>query len=303
VQATKHGFVFVLDRETGTPLFPVEERPAPASDVPGERAWPTQPVPLAPPPLVPQRLAESDLYALTPEHLAACRARLAELRNDGLFTPPSLRGSVLYPFTGGGANWSGASWDPVRQRLFVPVQNLVHIIQLEEVAERATGRGAAKPLHGITLRNLWWLLTGRGTGERYRLHPSSGRTVFQHDGVPCNQPPWARLVGVDLAHGTIAWSASTSTGEGDPGGASYGHALSTASGLVFHAGTKRPVLRVHDAANGERITSFDLPAGLHAGPISYKLSPAGKQFLVIAPGGHVGIGSPLGDHVIAYTLP
>jgi quinoprotein glucose dehydrogenase len=284
-------------------LFPVEERPAPASDVPGERAWPTQPVPLAPPPLVPQRLAESDLYAPTPEHLAACRARLAELRNDGMFTPPSLRGSVLYPFTGGGANWSGANWDPMRQRLFVPVQNLVHIIQLEEVAERATGRGAAKPLHGITLRNLWWLLTGRGTGERYRLHPSSGRTVFQHDGVPCNQPPWAWLVAVDLAHGTIAWSASTSVGEGDPGGSSYGPALATASGLVFHAGTNRPVLRVHDAASGERIATFDLPAGLHAGPISYRLRPDGKQFLVVAPGGHVGKGSPLGDYVIAYTLP
>src|SRR5262249_9537396 len=98
-QATKHGFVFVLDRGTGTPLFPVEERPAPASDVPGERAWPSQPAPTAPPPLVPQRLTENDLYAPTPEHLAACRARLAELRNDGLFTPPSLRGSVVYPFT------------------------------------------------------------------------------------------------------------------------------------------------------------------------------------------------------------
>ena len=304
VQATKHGFVFVLDRESGMPLFPVEERPAPASDLPGERAWPTQPVPLAPPPLVPQRLAESDLYAPTPEHLEACRARLAELRNDGLFTPPSLRGSVLYPFTGGGANWSGAAFDPARQLLVVPVQNLVHIIQLEEVAERASGEGAAvKPLHGLTLRNLWWLLTGRGTGERYRLHPASGRTVFQHEGVPCNPPPWARLVGVDLARGTIAWSASTSTGDGDPGGSSYGPALATASGLVFHAGTKRPVLRVHDATSGERIASFDLPAGLHAGPISYRLRSDGKQFLVIAPGGHVGIGSPLGDSVIAYTLP
>ncbi len=303
-QATKHGFVFVLERATGTPLFPIEERPAPPSDLPGERSWPTQPVPLAPPPLVPQRIDESALYAPTPEHLAACRARLAELRNDGLFTPPSLRGSVLYPFTGGGANWSGASWDPVRQLLVVPVQNLVHVIQLEEVAERATGAGAdVKPLRGLTLRNLRWLLSGRGTGERYRLHPVSGRTLFAHDGVPCNQPPWARLVGVDLTRGTIAWSASTSVGAGDPGGASYGPPLATASGLVFQAGTRQPVLRVHDAASGERIATFELPAGLHAGPISYRVRPDGKQFLLIAPGGHVGIGSPLGDHVIAYTLP
>jgi hypothetical protein len=152
---------FRAGRETGAPLSPVAAGPAPARDVPGERAWPTQPVPVAPPPLVPQRLAESDLYAPTPEHLEACRARLAELRNDGLFTPPSLSGSVLYPFTGGGANWSGAAFDPARQLLLVPVQNLVHVIQLDEVVERATGQGAAvKPLHGIGLRNLWWLLTG-----------------------------------------------------------------------------------------------------------------------------------------------
>jgi quinoprotein glucose dehydrogenase len=303
-QATKHGFLFVLDRDTGTPLFPVEERPAPPSDLPGERTWPTQPVPLAPPPLVSQRIDADALYAPTPEHLEACRERLAELRNDGLFTPPSLRGSIVHPFTGGGANWSGASWDPGRQLLFVPVQNLAHVIQLEKVAEHARGGGAkVKPLHGIGLRTLWWLLTGRGTGEAYRLHPLSGRTLFQHDGVPCNPPPWGRLVAVDLAHGTIAWSASTSVAADDPGGASYGPALATASGLVFHAGTQRPVLRVHDSETGERIASFDLPAGLHAGPISYRLRPGGKQFLLIAPGGHIGLGSQLGDYVIAYTLP
>jgi quinoprotein glucose dehydrogenase len=160
-----------------------------------------------------------------------------------------------------------------------------------------------KPLRGLALRTLWWLLTGRGTGERYRLSPISGRTLFAHRGVPCNRPPWGLLVGVDLARGTIAWSASTSAGDGDPGGMSFGPALATASGLVFHAGTERPVLRVHDAGTGERLATFALPAGLHAGPITYQLRPDGPQFLVVAPGGHVGIGSPLGDYVIAYTLP
>jgi quinoprotein glucose dehydrogenase len=301
--ATKHGFVFVLDRETGAPLFPVDERPVPASDLPGERAWPTQPFPSAPPPLVPQRLGEADLYAPTPEHRDACRRQLAKLRNDGLFTPPSERGSIVYPFTGGGANWSGAAWDPHRQRLFVPVQNLAHVIRLDRVADRATGGGAdVWPLRGTSLRNAWWLLTGRGTGERYRLHPIHGRTLFEHDGTPCNAPPWSRLVAVDLALGEIAWSASTSTGPDDPGLGGYGPALATASGLVFHGGTKRPVLRVHDAGTGERIATFPLPAGLHAGPITYKLRPDGPQLLVVAPGGHIGMGSPLGDHVIAYAL-
>ncbi len=303
-QATKSGFVFVLDRETGKPVFPVEERPAPRSDLPGERSAPTQPVPLAPPPLVPQELRASDLYAPTPEHLAACRAQLAELRNDGLFTPPSVQGSVAYPFAAGGANWSGATWDPARQLLVVPVNNLVNVIRLKEVAERASGGGAdTKPLHGASLRAAWWLLTGRGTGERYWLSPLYGRTLLEHDGVPCNQPPWGSLVGVDLASGTISWSVSTSVADDDPGGRNFGPALATASGLVFHGGTKRSALRVHDAATGERITTFELPAGLHAGPITYRLRADAAQFLVVAPGGHVGLGSELGDYVIAYTLP
>jgi quinoprotein glucose dehydrogenase len=111
------------------------------------------------------------------------------------------------------------------------------------------------------------------------------------------------LVAVDLARGAIAWSTSTSTRDGDPGSHGYGPALVTASGLVFHGGTQLPVLRVHDIATGQRLATFDLPAGLHAGPISYKLSPGGAQFLVVAPGGHAGVGSPIGDAVIAYTLP
>jgi len=304
VQATKSGFVFVLDRDTGKPVFPVEERPAPPSDLPGERAWPTQPVPSAPPPLVPQRVTEADLYARTPSHLAGCKQRLAELRNEGMFTPPSLRGSILYPFTGGGANWSGAAWDPVRQRLVVPVQNLAHVIQLSAVADAASaGEPDVQPLRGLTWANLQWLLTGRGTGERYHLSPTSGRTVFLHDGVPCTKPPWGMLVAVDLARGSLAWSAPTSVEDGDPGTNGYGPALVTASGLVFHGGTKRSVLRVHDVETGRRIATFELPAGLHAGPISYKLKPEGKQYLVVAPGGHVGVDSTLGDYVIAYTLP
>jgi quinoprotein glucose dehydrogenase len=223
-QATKHGFVFVLDRETGAPLFPVEERPVPASDVPGERAWPTQPFPTAPPPLVPQSLTEEDLYAPSDAHLAACRKRLAGLRNEGLFTPPSLGGSVLHPFTGGGANWSGATWDPQRRLLVVPVRNLVHVVQLEKAGDRVAGGGGPSPLRG-GIRATWWLLTGRGTGQGYRLNPIDGRTLFAHDDVPCNAPPWGFLVGVDLARGEIAWRVSTSVADDDPGEGGYGPAL------------------------------------------------------------------------------
>jgi quinoprotein glucose dehydrogenase len=301
-QATKSGFVFVLERDTGKPVFPIEEKPFPASDVPGERTSVTQPIPSMPPPLVPQTLTEADLYAPTPEHLVACKKKLATLRNNGLFTPPSETGSILYPFTGGGANWSGATWDPDRQLLVVPVQNLAHVIRLDRVKPHEAGD--VKPLHGFSVDALWWVLTGRGTGERFRLHPLTGRTVFSIDDIPCNAPPWGRLVAVDLANGNLAWSVSTRTGASDEIGLSgYGPALSTASGLVFHGGTRVSAMRVHDADTGRLITTFPLPAGLHAGPITYKLHPDGKQYVVVAPGGHIGIGSQLGGHVIAYTLP
>jgi quinoprotein glucose dehydrogenase len=303
-QATKHGFVFVLHRDTGEPIFPVHEQPVPASDLPGERTSPTQPIPTAPPPLVPQRLDPEHLYSPTPEHAAACRKEIGKLRNDGLFTPPTLQGSVLYPYTAGGANWSGATWDPVRQRLFVPVNNLVHVVRLDEIADQATGGGEkVQPLHGINWRNLWWLLTGKGTGERYQLNQLSGRTVLKVDDMPCNPPPWSELVAVDLAKGEIAWRAPTAAGAIDSVGASFGPALATASGLVFHGGTTESLLRVHDSVTGELVASFALPAGLHAGPISYRPRAGAKQFIVVAPGGHIGLESTLGDYVIAYTLP
>jgi quinoprotein glucose dehydrogenase len=300
-QATKTGFVFLLDRDTGEPLFPVEERAVPASDVPGEEAWPTQPFPVKPPPLVPQRLTEDDLWDADPERLEGCKERLRELRNDGIFTPPSLRGSVLYPFTGGGANWSGASFDPALGLLFVPVNNLVHVLTLSELPESNKPTFAWRPLH--LLEGLWFLLTGRGTGLHYWVHPSGGRVVLREDDVPCNRPPWGWLVAVDLGAGEIRWRAPMGEKDGVQGLNGYGPPLATAGGLVFHAGTRDLHLRAHDAETGEVLARFALPAGLHAGPISYRLHSDGPQYLVIAPGGHVQIGSQLGDSVIGYALP
>jgi quinoprotein glucose dehydrogenase len=274
VVLTKTSLVFVLDRETGKPLFPVEERPVPASDVPGEEASPTQPFPTKPPPLSSHRITEADLYG-TREHRDACSARLSKLRNEGIFTPPSVRGTLVHPATGGGANWSGGAFDPVRRLLFVPVNNL-----------------------GIEIR---LAPTGRDTTERYRL---AGETaLFAHKGLPCNRPPWGRLVAVDVDKGEIAWSVSTSTGPDDLANSSYGPPLATAGGLVFHGGTYFPVLRIHDAATGERIGKLDLPAGVHGGAIAFKLRPESRQFIVVAAGGHDALGSPKGDYVIAWALP
>jgi quinoprotein glucose dehydrogenase len=275
VVLTKSSLVFVLHRETGTPLFPVEERRVPASDVPGERAWPTQPFPVKPPPLSSHRITPADLYDRTREHHEACSQRLTQLRNEGIYTPPSLKGTLVHPATGGGANWSGGAFDPVRRLLFVPVNNV-----------------------GVEIR---LVATGRDTGERYRV--DGGHALFAHDGWPCNRPPWGRLVAVDVDKGEIAWAVSTSTGPDDPGNSSFGPPLSTAGGLVFHGGTWWPVLRIHDATTGARIGRLELPAGVHGGTITYKLRPDSRQYIVVAAGGHDALGSPKGDYVVAWALP
>lgn len=147
---------------------------------------------------------------------------------------------------------------------------------------------------------LWWLLTGRGTGLRYTMI----RKGFTEGGMPCHEPPWGLLVAVDLHRGEIVWQVPVGeTDSGVRGLFNYGPPLVTAGGLVFHAGSSDLHLRAHDVRTGQVLAQFALPAGLHAGPITYKLTPSGKQYLVIAPGGHIGLRTELGDYVIAYTLP
>ncbi len=261
VQLTKTGFAFVLHRETGVPVFPVEEGLVPASDVPGERAWPTQP-------------------------------------------PPSLGGTIVHPSNGGGANWSGGGFDPGRRRLVVPVNNIANVVKLRPVLGAGSNLRDQddQPMRGY-LRALWFLATGRGTGLRYITHPLTGRVAFRREGVPCNRPPWDELVAVDLDAGTIAWRAPNGIGGPETGLFAYGPLLVTGGGLVIHGATREPVLRVRDLGSGELVAHFELPAGLHAGPISVRRPSDGRQLLILAPGGHVGVGSPMGDWIQAWALP
>jgi len=295
-QVTKTGFLFVLDRETGEPVFPVDEVPVPQGGVAGEQLSPTQPIPQKPPALVSQALGEDDMWGLAWFDRNACRDTLRNLRNEGLFTPPSLEGTVIHPFTGGGANWGGMAFDPERQIAVVNMSNAVHIVRL---IPRADYDANAK---------------SHGHGEGYA--PQRGtpygvqREVFLSPlGLPCNAPPWGVLTAVDLASGGILWSEPFGTTEelapvpipfnwGTP---NIGGPLVTASGLIFIAATMDNNFRAFDTATGEKLWQVKLPAGGQATPMSYVWK--GRQYVVIAAGGHSTAGTRLGDSVNAFALP
>jgi quinoprotein glucose dehydrogenase len=297
IQTTKMGHVFVLNRETGQPIFGVEERPVPQSDVPGEQTAPTQPFPLAPPPLSRTRLDPEDAWGLTPWDRGACRERLEQLRFEGIFTPPSLRGTLMYPGNAGGSNWGGVAVDPERQILIARVTDAPWVVTLIPSADFARER-AANP--GVEISEQ------RGTPYAMRRE-----LLLSPLGLPCNAPPWGSLVAVDLSSGEILWRVPHGTARdiapipiliemGVPG---IGGPLVTASGLVFIAAAMDDYVRAFDVSSGEKLWGGRLPAGGQATPMTYRVRPDGRQYLVIAAGGHARAGTTLGDSLVAFALP
>lgn len=297
VQGNKTGFLYVLNRETGKPLFPVEERPVPASDVPGEMASPTQPFPLAPPPLVPQTFPSNASWANEAER-EAVRRELASLRNHGIFTPPSLQGTLVIPGNVGGMNWSGSAFDPGRGLLLVNVNNLPAKIRLIprpefENFQHRTEKGEY----------------ASQAGAPYGLFRTFPLTASH---LPYGAPPWGSLVAVDLTRGTIRWQVPLGSMQGfggsqksvGPGAISLGGPIVTAGGLVFIGGTVDPFIRAFDIETGKELWKHSLPASGAATPMTYMVNQAGKQFLVIAAGGHAKITEePQSDALIAFALP
>lgn len=302
LQATKTGQLFVLDRDTGRPIFPVEERPVPASDVPNEEVWPTQPASSLPA-LSPQRLTDAEVWGPTPAARASCRDRLRELRNDGPFTPPSLRGSLILPANVGGAHWGGVAYDPDREIVVVPTNRIAAVITLipRERHEREMAHEDGHERIGTEYTDM------RGTPYVLKRETFLGASH-----APCTPPPFGALVALNLRTGRTQWTTPLGTGEGlervglhltsDVRGMfNLGGAITTAGGLVFIAAAPDAYLRAFDTQTGSELWKARLPAGGKATPMTYR-GRDGRQYVVIAAGGD---GQLFGraDEFVAFALP
>jgi quinoprotein glucose dehydrogenase len=302
VQLTKQALVFVFNRETGAPLFPIEERPVPVDGVEGEWISPTQPVPLAPPALVAQGIAPEDAWGFTPLDRWLCRREIEALSYGPLYTPPSFRGTIQMPSFAGGANWGGGAVDPERRLLIVGTTHLAGVSRLVPRAER---EGPAE-LPGGDLAMAGRVYNFPMFGMPYWIEMEM---LMSPLGVPCTAPPWGRLSAVDLVDGTIKWQVPLGSLEKllpipiplEMGTPLAGGAIVTRAGLAFIGGSADEKFRAFDSDTGEVLWSAELPAGGHATPMTYEAG--GRQFVVITAGGHALLGSPPGDYVVAFALP
>lgn len=274
VQATKMGLLFVFDRETGAPLFEVRERPVPHSDVPGEQAWPTQPFPVAPPALVSHApVKPEDAWGLTFWDRGRCRDRIAGLRSEGIYTPPSQRGTILYPSYVGGTNWSSLAFDIERQWAIVPLNHLPMVVTLVPTADvRPMARSGNYPDSEFALQ----------AGTPFGMHREA---LLSPWGLPCTPPPWGSLAAVDLRDGTIKWQVPLGTTENlapffvptrTLGTPSLGGPIVTAGGLVFIAAAMDDYLRAFDIETGKELWKGRLPAGGQATPMTYRAGQIGR---------------------------
>lgn len=292
IQATKTGFLYTFDRDSGAPLFPLVEKPVPQDTVPGEHPSPTQPYPAAPPPLARQTpVTANDAWGIAWFDTRACRQRIESYRSEGIFQPPSLKDSLMQPGNAGGSNWGGIAFDPLRQLAIANTMNLPFVVALIPRAE-LHAESASEQYKDYEF--------ARQEGTPYGMRRAAFKSGL---GIPCVKPPWGLLTAVDMARGTIKWQIPlgdapiTHRNIGMPG---LGGPIVTAGGLVFIAASLDDRLRAFDTDNGKLLWEVKLPAGGQATPMTYAIG--GRQYLVIAAGGYKG-DSTRGDYLVAYALP
>lgn len=296
IQLTKTGQVFVFRRDDGTPLFDIAEKPVPQDGVPGEKLSPTQPFSALPSLVRNEPVTPADAHGLTFWDRNRCRDLIGSLKSEGIFTPPSLQGTIEMPSYAGGVNWGSGAWDPATQTLVTNVNDLPMQVQLLPREE--------------------WLKQVKAGGEKgweyaRMKHTPYGmrRRVLQSPlGAPCIAPPWGRVVALNLGTGTLDWSIPLGTGKhkapwpisikGMPG---MGGPLMTASGLVFIAASTDGYLRALDRATGKELWRAELPAPGMATPMTYAVG--NRQYVVIAAGGHGKLDTGRSDALVAFKLP
>ena len=301
-QGTKMSHVFLLDRRTGVPIHGHKEIPVRTDGVPGEVLAATQPVPTFVEPLHPTKLTPDDAFGFTFWDRNSCRDEIAKYRYDGMFTPPTLAGSIQYPQNPGGMNWGSLAIDPERKLLITNLMRMANVIQLIPRAE-------------------YDAMPDKVSHWPFQLQPMFGTPYAMRNfpilspfGAPCSPPPWGTIVAVDLTTGKIAWEKPLGTirdqapfpiwlwpGFKKLGAPNLGGPVATASGLVFIAATTDRYLRAFDSEAGEEVWSHRLPYTGNATPMTYRLGPDGRQYVVIASGGHVW--SEPGDALMAFALP
>ena len=285
-QITKSGFVFLFERQTGAPLFPIEERPVPPSDLKGEIAWPTQPAPVKPAPFARQSMTEADLNDLFPSTRDAIARRFRSLRHDAFFAPPSRNGTVVLPGFDGGGEWGGSAVDRLTGVIYVNASDVPWIAAMRDT----TPSTPSKPRHTKAPYDFVGY-------ERWR----------DSAGYPAIKPPWGTLSAIDLNTGDYRWriplgehpelSARGITGTGTE---QYGGPIVTAGGLVFIAATSDERFRAFDKDTGKMLWETTLPGAGYATPSTYMVN--GKQYVVIAAGGGK-LGTKSGDAYVAFALP
>jgi quinoprotein glucose dehydrogenase len=301
VQATKMGHVFILNRETGEPLYPVEERPVPQTKIAGEYTAPTQPFPTFPAPLHPYGLQPDDAWGFTFFDRQACREKIEQADNEGIFTPPALnKYSIEYPGVAGGQNWGGLAYD-ANNRLLIMPQNYVvtHNTLIPREQAPFAGEGSEDDDYSPDI------------GTPYVVKHEVLLSPF---GVPCVAPPWGTLLAVSLDTGRISWEVPLGTPQDMVPGFSWfpffpamglpsaGGPIVTDTGLVFIGAAMDNYIRAFDAQTGGELWRHRLPAGGQATPMTYAGQYSGRQFVVIAAGGHAVMRTTLGDTLVAFSL-